>query len=163
MNILLTLFGGAGLIAVLYFLLGLLRLPHYWRAVVSGGALLLTYFAFAARDWPGLDVVAMHGVVFIATAVILSLRGSHPGTAAKKMHWAPKVLIIFFAILFVIDGIFIYVATHGLPDSVAQQLMPGAEKGGAHTSFPGVMPHGEDAAKPVNAHLKEQAEQQRKP
>lgn len=163
MNMLLTLFGGAVLIAVLYFLLGLMRLPNYWRAVISGGFLLITYFIFATRDWPGLDVAAMHVAVFIATAVILSLRASRRGEPAKKMHWAPKALIVFFVFLFVIDGVFIYVATHGLPDSLAQHLMPGAKKGGAHTAFPGVTPHGEDAAKPVNAHLKEQAEQHRQP
>lgn len=162
MNMLLTLFGGAVLIAVLYFLLGLLRLPNYWRAVISGGVLLSTYFIFAARDWPGLDVAALHVAVFIATAVILSLRASRRGESAQKLHWAPKVFIVFFVILFVIDGVFIYVATYGLPASVAQ-LMPGAKKGGAHTAFPGVTPHGEDAAKPVNAHLKEQAEQRRQP
>lgn len=163
MSMLTTLFGGALLIVVLYFVLGALRLPNYWRAVMSGGAVLLTYFVLAARNWPGLDVVAMHIAVFIATAVILSLLNACRAEPSKKLHWAPKVIIGFFLLLFVIDGAFIYIASHGLPEPIAKRFMPGADKGGAHNAFPGVMPHGEDAAKPVNAHLKQQAEQRRQP
>lgn len=163
MSMLITLFGGALLLAVLYFVLGALRLPTYWRAVVSGGALLLTYFVLAARNWPGLDTVAMHVAVFIATAVILSLLNTRRAEPAKKLHWAPKVLIGFFLLLFIIDGALIYIASHGLPGFVAKRFMPDADKGGAHTAFPGVMPHGEDAAKAVNSHLKQQAEQRRQP
>ncbi|MBI5751031.1 MAG: hypothetical protein HZA59_02635 [Hydrogenophilales bacterium] len=163
MNLLTTLFGGAMLIVVLYFVLGMLRLPNYWRAVVSGGALVLSYFVLAARDWPGLDAVAMHVAVFIATAVILNLLNARRAEPSKKLHWAPKVIIGFFLLLFAIDGVFIYVASHGLPEFMAKRFLPEATKGGAHTAFPGVMPHGEDAAKPVNAHLKQQAEQRRQP
>lgn len=163
MNLLTTLFGGALLIVMLYFALGALRLPNYWRAVVSGGALLLIYFVLAARNWPGLDTVAMHVAVFIATAVILSLLNTRHGQPSNKLHWAPKVIIGFFLLLFAIDGAFIYIASHGLPEPIAKRFMPGADKGGAHSAFPGVMPHGEDAAKPVNAHLKQQAEQRRQP
>ena len=163
MSILITLFGGALLIVVLYFMFGALRLPYYWRAVVSGGALLLTYLVMASRNWPGLDVVAMHVAVFIATAVILNLLNTRRAEASNKMHWAPKVIIGFFLLLFMIDGAFIYISSYGLPEFMAKRLMPGAAKGGAHTAFPGVMPHGEDAAKAVNSHLKQQAEQRRQP
>ncbi|MDP1882089.1 MAG: FixH family protein [Bradyrhizobium sp.] len=157
MNLLTTLFGGALLIVVLYFVLGALRWPNYWRAVVSGGALLLAYLVIAARNWPGLDAVAMHVAVFIATAVILSLLNVRRAEPSKKLHWAPKVIIGFFLLLFAIDGVFIYVASHGLPEFMAKRFLPEADKGGAHTAFPGVMPHGEDAAKGISAHLKQQA------
>ena len=163
MSILITLFGGALLIVVLYFAFGALRLPNYWRAVVSGGAVLLSYLVIAARNWPGLDVVAMHVAVFIATAVILSLLNARRAEPSNKLHWAPKVIIGFFLLLFAIDGAFIYIASHGLPEFMTKRFMPGADKGGAHTAFPGVMPHGEDAAKAVNSHLKQQAEQRRQP
>lgn len=163
MNLLTTLFGGALLIVALYFVLGVLRLPNFWRAVVSGGAVLLSYLIIVARNWPGLDVVAMHIAVFIVTAAILSLLHRRRAEQAPKLHWAPKVLIGFFLVLFVIDGAFIYIASHGLPEFIAQRVMPNANKGGAHTSFPGVTPHGEDAAKAVNSHLKQQAEKRRQP
>jgi len=163
MNLLATLFGGALLIVALYFILGALRLPNFWRAVVSGGTLVLIYIIIAAREWPGLDVVAMHIAVFIVTAAILSLLHRRHATQTQKLHWAPKVLIGFFLVLFVIDGAFIYIASHGLPEFIAQHVMPNASKGGAHTAFPGVMPHGEDAAKAVNSHLKQQAEKRRQP
>jgi len=158
MSMLATLFGGALLIVALYFVLGALRLPNYWRAVMSGGAVLLGYFVFAARNWPGLDVVAMHVAVFIAAAVILSLLNTRRADPSKKLHWAPKVIIGFFLLLFAIDGVFIYVASHGLPEFMAKRFLPQADKGGAHTAFPGVMPHGEDAAKGISAHLKQQAQ-----
>lgn len=160
MNMLTTLFGGALLIAVIYFLLSVLRLPNYWRAVMSGGAMLLAYAVIALRDWPGIDVVAMHFVVFIATAVILSLVNTQRNVPSSKLHWAPKLLIGFFLLLFVVNGAFIYIASHGLPDFLAKRFLPDAKKGGAHTAFPGVMPHGQDAAKGINAHLKQQAEKQ---
>ena len=163
MNLLTTLFGGALLIVALYFVLGVLRLPNFWRAVVSGGAVLLSYLIIVARNWPGLDVVAMHIAVFIVAAAILSLLHRRHAEQAPKLHWAPKVLIGFFLVLFVIDGAFIYIASHGLPEFIAQRVMPNANKGGVHTSFPGVTPHGEDAAKAVNSHLKQEAEKRRQP
>ena len=163
MNLLTTLFGGALLIVALYFVLGMLHLPNFWRAVVSGGAVLLIYLVLVARLWPGLDVVAMHIAVFIVTAAILSLLHRRRAEQAPKLHWAPKVLIGFFLVLFVIDGAFIYIASHGLPEFIAQRVMPNADKGGARTAFPGVMPHGEDAAKAVNSHLKQQAEKRGQP
>lgn len=163
MNLLTTLFGGALLIVALYFVFGALRLPNFWRAVGSGGAVLLVYLIFAARLWPGLDVVAMHIAVFIVTAAILSLLHRRRAEQAQKLHWAPKVLIGFFLVLFVIDGAFIYIASHGLPEFIALRVMPNADKGGARTAFPGVTPHGKDAGKAVNAHLKEQAEKRREP
>lgn len=159
---LITLFGGALLIVALYFALGVMRVPNYWRAVMSGGLMLLAYAVIAARDWPGLDAVAMHVAVFVATATILSLLHARRAEPARKLHWAPKLLIGFFLLLFAIDAGFIYIASHGLPDFIAKRL-PGAEEGGTHTAFPGVMPHGEDAAKAVNSHLKEQAEKRRQP
>lgn len=162
MDFLFSLFGGALLIVLLYAVLGWLRLPNYWRAVISGGVVLLLYLVLIARHWPGLDVVAMHSVVFVATAAIMSLRANRRSQSAAKLHWAPKLIIGFFAVLFVVNGTLIYVASHGLPEFVAKH-MPDANKGGAHTGFPGVTPHGEEAAKAVNSHLKEQAERRQQP
>lgn len=162
MNLLSTLFGGALLIVAVYFALGALRLPAYWRAVLSGGGVLLIYVVIAARQWPGLDTLAIHAVVFIATAAILSLRDARRSERGTKLHWAPKLVIGFFLVLFLIDGALIYIASHGLPASLAK-LLPDAGRGGAHTAFPGVTPHGEEAAKAVNSHLKEQAEKRRQP
>lgn len=151
-----TVFGGAVLIAVLYYGLRLFKLPNYWCGVISASVPLLAYFLFATHDWPGLDVVAMHVTVFIATAFVLSLIHARRRAGNEKLHWAPKVFIGFFLVLFVILGGFAYMATNGLPESIAKHVLPGGLRGGVHTAFPGVVPHGEEAAKGINEHLKQQ-------
>ena len=154
-----TLFGGTVLIVVLYYGLRLLKLPNYWCGVVSAAVPMAAYSLFAARDWPGLDVVTMHVTVFVATAVVLSLINGRRRVQGEKLHWAPKLFIGFFAVLFVLLAGFAYIATSGLPDSIAKRVMPGGDRGGVHTAFAGVVPHGEDAAKGINEHLKQRQKQ----
>jgi len=150
-----TLFGGVVLIVVLYYGLRLLKLPNYWCGVMSAAIPMAVYSVIAARDWPGLDLVTMHVTVFAATAVVLSLINGRRRVQGEKLHWAPKLFIGFFAVLFVLLAVFAYIATNGLPDSIAKRVMPGGENGGVHTAFAGVVPHGEDAAKGISEHLKQ--------
>jgi nitrogen fixation protein FixH len=154
-----TLFGGAVLIVVLYYGLRLLKLPNYWCGVVSAAVPMAAYSLLAARDWPGLDVVTMHITVFVAAAVVLSLINGRRRVQGEKLHWAPKVFIGFFAALFVLLGVFAYIATNGLPDAIAKRVLPGGASGGVHTAFAGVVPHGEDAAKGISEHLKQRDRQ----
>jgi nitrogen fixation protein FixH len=156
-----TLFGGAVLIVVLYYVLRRLKLPNYWCGVMSAAVPMAAYSVLAARDWPGLDVVTMHVTVFAATAVVLSMINGRRRAQGEKLHWAPKLFIGFFAVLFVLLATFAYIATNGLPDAIAKRVMPGGEKGGIHTAFAGVVPHGEDAAKGISEHLKERDRQNR--
>ena len=154
-----TLFGGVVLIVVLYYGLRLFKLPNYWCGVMSAAIPMAIYSVIAARDWPGLDLVTMHATVFAATAVVLSLINGRRRVPGEKLHWAPKLFIGFFAVLFLLLGVFAYIATNGLPDWIAKRVMPGGEHGGVHTAFAGVVPHGEDAAKGMSEHLKQRQKQ----
>ncbi len=151
-----TVFSGAALIVVLFYGLRLFKLPAYWCSVISASIPLLAYSLFVSRDWPGLDVVVMHVTVFIATAFVLSLINARRREGNEKLHWAPKIFIGFFLVLFLILGGFAYMATNGLPESIARHVLPDGMHGGVHTAFPGVVPHGEEAAKGISEHLKQQ-------
>ena len=156
-----TLFGGAVLIAALYFLLRLAGLPNYWRGVISGALPALAYAIYAASSWPGLDVMAIHMAVYLATATVLTLLGSRRSEGGQRMHWIPKVIAAFFAALFIIEAGFLYTSSHGLPLSMARWLLPNASGRVVHTAFPGVVPHGEEAAATVSQHLKDADRQRR--
>lgn len=156
-----TLFGGAITIVVLFFLLGLAKLPVYWRVVIPGGLVFSAYLVFAIVAWPGLDVLAIHIAIYVITAVILSMTAARAGAAPRKFQWIPALFVIFFLVLSVLYAGFIYLASHGLPDSVARRVLPRGGEGETHTAFPGVVPHGEEAAKGIASHLKQQQHQSR--
>ncbi len=156
-----SLFGGALAVVLLFFLLGLARLPVYWRGVVSAGALLVAYGVSAVRAWPGLDAVTMHVAVYVSTAIILSLLASRYAAHPGKLHWIPKLFIGFFVGVLALNALFLYIASHGLPPAVARWVLPRASEGGVHSAFPGVVPHAGDAARGVRAHLRQQDRQAR--
>ncbi|MDP1896584.1 MAG: nitrogen fixation protein FixH, partial [Sulfurimicrobium sp.] len=58
-----TLFGGALLIIVLYYLLRVFGVSNYWRSVISGTFSVTAYLAYSVVKWPGGDVVSMHMAV----------------------------------------------------------------------------------------------------
>lgn len=154
-----TLFGGAVVIIFLFYGLRALRVPNYWCAVVSAALPLAAYSLYAALSQPAIDIAAMHITVYLSTAFALGLINSQARVKGSKLHWAPKLFIGFFVVLFIVLGAFAYMATNGLPDAIAVRVMPGGREGGAHTAFPGVVPHGEDAAKGISQHLKQQQKQ----
>lgn len=150
-----TLFGGALLIVVLYYLLRMFGVGNYWRGVIGGIVPVVGYLAWSAAHWPGGDVISMHMAVFMATATVLTVIGGRKPGAARALHWGPKVIIAFFLLLFVIDGSFLVISGQGLPPAVAKMILPPAAKTShaAHTAFSGVVPHGQEAAKSVNQYL----------
>lgn len=149
-----TLFGGIALVAILYYGLRLVRTSNYWAAVAAAGVPIALYLALQAGRWPGGDQLSMHIAAYIATATGLAMIGLRQKTETRKLHWAPRALIIFFLILFVINATLMTIATKGLPPSVARLLLPGDSAGTARTGFPGVVPHGEGAAKTITSELK---------
>ncbi|MDP2961825.1 MAG: FixH family protein [Sulfurimicrobium sp.] len=158
-----TLFGGALLIIVLYYLLRVFGVSNYWRSVISGTFSVTAYLAYSVVKWPGGDVVSMHMAVFLATATVLAVIGARQPGLAKRLHWGPKLIIVFFLLLFVIDGGLLIIAGQGVPPSVANWLLPpvsNSEKP-PHTAFSGVVPHGEESAKTINQFMKN-AEKQRR-
>ncbi len=150
-----TLFGGIVLIIALYYILRLLGVTNYWRGVVSSALPMLAYVIYAMSDWPGGEVLAMHVAVYVATGTVLAMLGSSKRTGSEPLHWVPKVIIGFFAGLFVIEAVLMSISTSGIPPAVARWVLPRAGQGGVHTAFPGVVPHHEDAAAAVSEHLKE--------
>lgn len=156
-----TLFGGGLAIVLVYFALTLTPLPRYWRVVIPAGLAFTGYLIYALVVWPGLDVLAMHVAVYVVIAVLLSMTGRADGEAPRKFQWIPMWFVAFFAVLSMLYAGFIYVSMHGLPDSVARRVMPRGGEGETHTAFPGVVPHGEEAAKGIAAHLKQQYRQSR--
>lgn len=150
-----TLFGGALAIIALYFLLRAFGVSNYWRGVISGIVPVIGYLGLSTSNWPGGDVISMHMAVYLATATVLTVIGARKRGETKRLHWGPKVIIIFFLALFVIDGTLLVVSGQGVPPVVAKWLLPPAKKTShaAHTAFSGVVPHGEEAAKSINQFL----------
>lgn len=144
-NTVITLFGGLAAVLVLYALGGLIRsVPPILRAVLAGGIPLVAYFVLIVGHWPGLDVVAIHISVFFATALVLfalTLFRRRGG----RMHWAPKLLMFFFAGLTVLMGGFLYIANKGLPEPIGRWWL-GSNGGPVYSGFSGVVPHNQEAA-----------------
>ncbi|BCB25424.1 hypothetical protein SKTS_03100 [Sulfurimicrobium lacus] len=150
-----TLFGGALAIIVLYYLLRAFGVSNYWRGVISGVVPVIGYLGLSTSNWPGGDVISMHMAVYLATATVLTVIGARKAGEKKRLHWGPKVIMIFFLALFVIDGTLLVVSGQGVPQAVAKWILPPAKKTSqtAHTAFSGVVPHGEEAAKSINQFL----------
>jgi len=156
MNFVVTLFGGVALVVALYHLLRMLGLSNYWRGVISGVVPLVAYALYATGNWAGLDVLALHTAVYLSAATLLTLMNREErdrSGARPALHWAPKLFIGFFLLVLALNAVFLYVASQGLPAALARWLLPGAEQGQVHTAFPGVVPHGVEAAKEIGSEL----------
>lgn len=154
-----TLFGGLLAIVLLYFVGRRLKLSNYWSALLSGAIPLLSYVVYSLTHGVEGDVLAIHMAVFMATAGVLGVFGGLQRNSQQKMHWAPKLLIAFFALLVVFNAALLSISMHGLPDSVFGTFLPKPDKPvTVHTGFPGAVPH--DRNKLYEPHL-QRIEQQR--
>lgn len=155
MNTFSTLFGGLVAVLALYTVGAAVRgLSPMLRAVLAGVVPLGAYFVFIVGRWPGLDVVAIHVSVFLATALVLFAMTQFRQRAVGRLHWAPKLLIGFFIGLVFLNATFLYISNKGLPEPIARWWM-GSNGGPVYSGFSGVVPHGEGAAKAVSSELKE--------
>jgi hypothetical protein len=154
MNLLITLFGGMLLTALLYALGRGLRLSNFWAALSAGGIACFAYLAHVMVSPPGLDVITLHLVAYPTVSVLLYQLYGEKARHAASMHWAPKLMLGFFAVLTVLYGGFVHVASHGLPPALAGWLLPGAKDKVVYTGFAGVVEHDQDAAKGISHHLK---------
>lgn len=156
MTTLTTLFGGLAAVFIVYALGGLFRgLPVMLRAVVAGLVPLVGYFVLIIGRWPGLDVVAIHISVFLAAALVLFALTQFRRRSAGPMHWAPKVLTLFFVGLVFINATLLYIATKGLPEPLGRKWL-GGHGGVVYSGFSGVVPHGQGAANAVSSELSKQ-------
>lgn len=149
MNLLLSVFGGLLLTAVLFAAARALRLSVYWAAVIGAGTPTIAYVVHATRAWPGLDVVTLHVIAYPTLALLLfqmyAKRPERPG----RMHWAPKLLVAFFVAITLLFAGFVHIASNGLPPALAAKLLPGADTQRVHTGFAGVVAHSPQAAKVI--------------
>lgn len=156
-----TLFGGAILIAVLFFGLRLTGISNYWRGVISGALPTMAIMAYSLFYWPGADVVALHLAMYVATATVLTLTGERKQGQAFQFHWIPMIFVAFFVGLAVLMAAFVSIAVGGLPDFMTKWALPNAENRTIHTAFSGVVPHDESAAKTISQYMNK-TERQRK-
>jgi hypothetical protein len=135
-----TLFGGLLAIVALYFTMRRFGLSNYWSALLAGALPFLTYLGYSMSHGFAGDVLAIHLAVFMATAGVLGVFG---GAQRKneKMHWAPKLLIAFFAMLVVFNAALLTVSMHGLPSFIFEFFLPKHDNQIVHTAFPGSVPH----------------------
>lgn len=153
-----TLFGGLLTVILIFFAARRLGLSNYWSSVLGGSLPFLAYLGYSTSHWLGGDVVAIHLVVFMATAAILGVFNSAQ-QRKEKMHWAPRLLVTFFALLAVCMAVFVSIAANGLPPGIAKYLLPNVNGRVMHTGFPGALPH--DKNKLYEAH-QQKIETQRK-
>lgn len=152
-NTLMTLSGGLAAVLLLYALGGRIpNLPPLLRALLAGLLPLIGYFLLIIGRWPGLDVAAIHISVFLAAGLVLHAVTQFRYRSGGRMHWVPKLLIVFFLGLVVLNGTLLYIATQGLPEPVARWWLS-KDGGPVHSGFSGVVQHGQDAAKGVSAEL----------
>ena len=152
-----TLFGGLLIVFLIFFASRRAGLSVYWSSVLSSALPFLAYLGYSARQWPGGDVLAIHLVVFMATAGVLGVFAS-VRQKKEKMHWAPKLIIAFFAALVVFNAMLLSISTHGLPGYITSWFLPNSDHQKVHTVFPGVVPH--DRNKLYEVH-QQRIEQQR--
>ena len=150
-----TLFGGLIAVLVVFFVARMLKAGAELAGLLAAGVPLLAYMTMLFGQWPGLDVVAIHFSVFIASAFILAVFSRYR-TRPGRMHWVPKILIGFFVVLAVINASLLYVATNGLPGGIAGLFLPGNNSASLHTGFSGTTRHGQEAAKSIGADLTRQ-------
>lgn len=150
-----TLFGGVLLVVIVHGLGKVLGFPPFWRGIAAGLIPLGAYVVYASRQWPGLDVLAIHTAVYLSAATFLSLTAQREGAqpSAPPQHWAPRLFIGIFAVVLLLNAGFLYVAGNGLPPWLARWVLPGAGEGTLYTAFPGVVPHGAEAAKEIAAEM----------
>ena len=135
-----TLFGGLLAVVVLYFLARVFKLSYFWSAFLAGAIPFVSYLSFSLSQGFAGDILAIHLVVFSATAGVLGVFGKAQ-IKGQPMHWAPKILVAFFVSLVFFNAGLLYVSMHGLPENIFGWILPNPEHQKVHTAFPGAVPH----------------------
>jgi len=144
MSMFITIFGGMLLTAALYGIGRLFRLSNFWAAIVACAIPIVAYIGYAATTAPGLDVITMHMVAYPTVSVMFGLL--YGEKAHHTLHWIPKLIVLFFVVLTLLLGAFVYIARQGLPPSVASIFLPNVAGKVVHTGFAGVVSHSDEAA-----------------
>lgn len=135
-----TLFGGILFASVMFFLVRRIGLSNFWAGILSGLLPFIAYVYYSTKFWGGGDVLAIHFAVYLANAGLLIVFGGMQRNK-EKLHWAPRVIVVFFIGLVVLNAVFLSLSTRGLPDRLAKSWLPNPAQGNLHTGFPGIIPH----------------------
>lgn len=112
-------------------------------ALLALSALLI----YSLIDWPGADVLAMYVAVLAVTAYLLGIvshareqRRQDPQAGQRWFHWGPALIVIFFIVLFALDGVLVVISREGLPEPLAAWLLPKhRQQDNVRSVFPGVV------------------------
>lgn len=143
---------GVGLEVVLFLLLhNFTPIRGKQAAVVVGFMAIALALPYSLVNWPGGDVVAMYVAVFLVTAYILWIvsnvreqRRQREGISEDEswFHWGPAIIVIFFSVVVLLNGVMVVLSKQGLPDAVSDWLLPEKSGQGKVTSaFPGTVAH----------------------
>ena len=129
--------GIVGIVALFYLFKW--RWPRAGRpiAVILGVLSLAAYAPYAITHWPGSDIVTAVVAIYVMAAFILGF--IYPAKAAegggKSFHWGPASIFIFLSVVVLLDSIFVTLASSGLSQRAAHDLLPKPDEGTIVTSF----------------------------
>ena len=154
---------GLGIAAELLLYLALRRVGRMTArsaGVLVALAVLLVYIPYAMLAWPGADVFAIHLALYLIVAYMLAIIGHRQGDGKKGWHWAPALIIAFFALVVGMNVVFLGVADKGITGIFAQ-LLPEPRSGEvADSRFPGTVAHDYQKKEALyNAYLQQVEEQ----
>ena len=114
-------------------------------AVVTALLALTVLLIYSIIEWPGADVLAMYVAVLAVTAYLLGIishareqRREDSASGQRWFHWGPAIIVIFFVLLFALDGVLVVISRQGLPEPVAARLLPGQDSE-VRSVFPGTV------------------------
>lgn len=142
MEVLLTLPIGIAAQLLLFLLLNkAFRMAPKPAALIVALASVAVYVPYTILVWPGADVLALHLAVYLLVAYALGLVMGHRAAGEKAgFHWAPAIIIAFFVVLVLFNGVLVVVSTQGLPEPLARALLPPTvDERGVSSAFPGVV------------------------
>ena len=138
-NLLMEIGLGIAIELILYLLLRRVgRMNSKSAAVVVALASLLVYVPRALLSWPGADVFAIHLAIYLILAYILGIVGQRR-EAGNGWHWAPALLVLFFAFIVGMNVVFLGVAEQGISGIFAELLPQPRSADVADSRFPGTV------------------------
>jgi nitrogen fixation protein FixH len=132
---------GGGVLAelvVFYVLNRLLRLNGKSAATAVALLAILVYVPWAALNWPGADVFAIHLAIFLTIAYALGMVG---GSVGRRWHWAPALIVGFFVVVVATNVVFLGVAERGITGLFAEFLPKPRDAAVVDSRFPGTVSH----------------------
>lgn len=139
-TMLLTLVGGAIAIVLVFLLLRLRGGDPKVGALAAAFPVVAAYTVWAATDWPGMDVYAMHLAVYFVTAYALAIIALQQRKGRFQFHWAPALIVAFFGVVISVNAIFLTLANGGLGPEATAWLLPEPDSGAeVQSHFPGTV------------------------